>query len=176
VFTLLIGFARISESSPGPVGGATAPLCTPPHGDANESSPKETSTFHKFHVAFQQKNFKGARQDQGCYRLLVFFWRMLSLRSQEQESSSAEWSAWSLPGNDLGPSERIPIRTNIQNIAHYCDSSVKGSKTSVQLLMNPFSPGEKLNSVNLISDESPEIRRPSGRTYMIWIFVHYLVN
>jgi len=36
------------------------------------------------------------------------------------------------------PTERNPIRTNIQNIGHYCDSSVKGSKTSVLLLMNAF--------------------------------------
>jgi len=58
------------------------------------------------------------------------------------------------------PTERIPIRTNIQNIAHYCDSSVKGSKTSVLLLMNVFVHGLKLNSVNPISDKSPETRRP----------------
>jgi len=30
MFTLLIGFARISESSPGPVGGAAALLCPLP--------------------------------------------------------------------------------------------------------------------------------------------------
>jgi len=34
VFTLLIGFARISGSSPVPVGGATAPFA--PCGDAND--------------------------------------------------------------------------------------------------------------------------------------------
>ena len=66
------------------------------------------------------------------------------------------------------PTERNPIRTNIQNIAHYCQSSVKLSKTSVKLLMNAFFTWIKPQCGCGASTTSPVRREqtmtPNGRT------------